>query len=97
MSKLKITDNINTCQAQVQVGQFYKDTSCYGHGIYRGFGHGRIYIVARVYGVANTHEFALIQIGSGECYATGALEIADIFNNDRADFKLIENVEIIVS
>jgi hypothetical protein len=89
MSKLKITDNIKPNKAQVQIGQFYKDTSRYGLG--------RIYIVAQFHGAAGPCKFALVEIGTGECYTSAALKIEDVFNDDKADFKLIENVEITIS
>jgi hypothetical protein len=91
MNKLKITDNINSSKAQVEVGQFYKDTSR------SRYGHGRVYIVAEFYGVANIWEFALVEVSTGECYTSGTIKIDDIFNGDKSDFELIENVEIIIS
>ena len=89
MSKLKITDSINSRKAEVKVGQFYKDTS---HN-----GHGRIYIVAQFHGITGSYKFALVDISTGKCYTSATNSITDVFANDRADFELIENVEIIVS
>lgn len=89
MSKLTITDNVKAEEVQVQVGQFYKDTG--------RFGNNGIYIVARFYNSAGLYEFALVELSTGVCYTTATLKIVDIFNKDAANFKLIENVEIIIS
>ena len=90
MSKLKITDNtIKPLSKQIEIGQFYKDTS--------SFGNNRIYIVAQFHGKTGSCKFALVEINTGMCYTSETTSITDVFANDIADFELIENVEIIIS
>jgi hypothetical protein len=66
-----------------KLGQFYKDISRHGSE--------SLYIVAQMRDV-----FSLIDVQTGREYQA-ADEIEDIFADDREDFVLVSNVEIILS
>jgi hypothetical protein len=90
MNKVKITDKtIKSLSKQIEIGQFYKDTNCHGNNA--------IYIVAQFHGKTGSRKFALVEINTGKCYTSETISITNVFANDRADFELIENVEIIIS
>lgn len=85
MTNFKITDKISASKSvEIQVGQFYKDVSHNGYGIY-------LVVETPMKG------YFLFNLSSGHSYLSRSSTLKGIFGDDYVDFELIQNLEIIIS